>query len=134
MKAFKLTGLIVMLVLLVVSLSLSCTPAVVCTEDMAMGAVLERLNNVAQSPEAKRYLADFLECIELDVYPTQYGPPNAYDVFSAGMRESGCVPIGYHYWTDAIWVYMCDDASILVGPDALRVEADLQQLSNSEDY
>ena len=91
-------------------------------------AVMNRLQSMSTGPEAIRYLADFLE----SVYQISEGEVivNGEDAITIKMGMAYYGADYYQsYWEDARWYYIWSSGEIHPDANAMRIEADLMELS-----
>ena len=110
----------------------AASPTVIDTRDRALLAVYEHLLSKAESPEAKLYLADFYEyCNNWEVESEFFKDGSGTWYVLVDMTDSGTWEWEL-YWIEASWLVFKDGKvmpSQLLQSNALRIEADLQELS-----
>ena len=103
------------------------------TEQWAESCVISYLNGLAQSPEAIRYLADlssqtYVESIFSENEVGQEFEGHEYSGWQVYHRSTGTTT--KEYWQNLNWAVFKDGFVAEGSNDAMRVKADLLELSN----
>jgi hypothetical protein len=154
MKSYIKPALVILLLLAITGMAIGCedygfpqptaqpttepvsTSPTVATSDAALLAVHSRLLELAETHEAKIYLADFYAASDNWSVTGDYFKDGSgvWYVVEDMMRTPG--PGARAYWQQASW-FALRDGTVLPSRDfdanALRIEADLQELSLREE-